>query len=60
LLGCVLFVDLYIYLLLLGIVLLLALIGTIVLTLRFNPKTNYQVIGKQISRDTNSAVFFIR
>ena len=60
LLGYVLFVDFYIYLLLSGIILLLALIGTVVLTLTFKNDLNYQVIGKQMARDVNSAVFFVR
>jgi len=59
-LGKVLFVDYYLYVLLSGVILLLALIGSIVLTLKFDVSTNYQTINKQISRDLNLAVFFIK
>lgn len=60
LLGYVLFVDFYIYLLLSGVILLLALIGTVVLTLTFKTQLNHQVIGKQMARDVNSAIFFVK
>jgi NADH-quinone oxidoreductase subunit J len=60
LLGRVLFVDYYVYLLLAGIVLLLALVGAVVLTLKFDNTLNYQIISRQMARDANSAVFFIR
>ena len=60
LLGRVLFVDYYIYLLLAGIVLLLSLIGAVVLTLKFDNTLHYQIISRQMARDANSAVFFIR
>jgi NADH-quinone oxidoreductase subunit J len=59
-LGKVLFIDYYLYVLLSGVILLLALIGSVVLTLKFNISTNYQTISKQISRDLNLAVFFIK
>jgi NADH-quinone oxidoreductase subunit J len=59
-LGKVLFVDYYLYVLLSGIILLLALIGSVVLTLKFDVSANYQTISKQISRDLNLAVFFIK
>jgi NADH-quinone oxidoreductase subunit J len=59
-LGKVLFVDYYLYVLLSGIVLLLALIGSVTLTLKFDISANYQTISKQISRDLNLAVFFIK
>jgi NADH-quinone oxidoreductase subunit J len=59
-LGKALFVDYYLYVLLSGVILLLTLIGAIVLTLKFNVSTNYQTISKQISRDLNLAVFFIK
>ena len=59
-LGKILFIDYYLYVLLSGIVLLLSLIGSIVLTLKFDSKTNYQIISEQISRDLNLAVFFIK
>jgi NADH-quinone oxidoreductase subunit J len=58
--GKILFVDYYLYVLLSGIILLLALIGSVVLTLKFDVNTNYQTISKQISRDLNLAVFFIK
>jgi NADH-quinone oxidoreductase subunit J len=60
LIGRVFFVDYYLYLLLAGIVLLLALIGAVVLTLKFDNSLNYQIISRQMARDANSAVFFIR
>ena len=60
LLGRVLFVDYYLYLLLAGIVLLLSLIGAVVLTLKFDNTLHYQIISRQMARDANSAVFFIR
>ena len=60
LLGRVLFVDYYLYLLLAGIVLLLALVGAVVLTLKFDNSLHYQIISRQMARDANSAVFFIR
>jgi NADH-quinone oxidoreductase subunit J len=60
LLGRVLFVDYYVYLLLAGIVLLLSLVGAVVLTLKFDNSLNYQIISRQMARDANSAVFFIR
>jgi len=60
LIGRVFFVDYYLYLLLAGIVLLLALIGAVVLTLKFDNSLNYQIISRQMARDANSAVFFVR
>jgi NADH-quinone oxidoreductase subunit J len=60
LLGRVLFVDYYVYLLLAGIVLLLSLVGAVVLTLKFDNSLHYQIISRQMARDANSAVFFIR
>lgn len=60
LLGRVLFIDYYVYLLLAGIVLLLSLVGAVVLTLKFDNSLNYQIISRQMARDANSAVFFIR
>jgi NADH-quinone oxidoreductase subunit J len=60
LLGQVLFIDYYLYLLLAGIVLLLALVGAVVLTLKFDNSLHYQIISRQMARDANSAVFFIR
>ena len=60
LLGRVLFIDYYLYLLLAGIVLLLSLIGAVVLTLKFDNTLHYQIISRQMARDANSAVFFIR
>jgi len=60
LLGRVLFIDYYVYLLLAGIVLLLSLVGAVVLTLKFDNSLNYQIISRQMARDANSAVFFVR
>jgi NADH-quinone oxidoreductase subunit J len=59
-LGAVFFIDYYIYILLSGIILLLSLIGSITLTLQFDKNLNYQIINKQIARDLNLAVFFIK
>jgi NADH-quinone oxidoreductase subunit J len=60
LLAYVLFVDYYVYILLAGFALLLALIGAVVLTLKFDNSLNHQIVSRQIARDANSAVFFIR
>jgi NADH-quinone oxidoreductase subunit J len=59
-LGIILFSHYYIFILLCGIILLLALIGSVVLTLKFDLNTNYQTTSKQIARDLNLAVFFIK
>ena len=59
-LGQVLFYDYSLYILLSGILLLISLFGCIVLTLKFDSNSHYQIISKQIARDLNFSIFFIR
>jgi NADH-quinone oxidoreductase subunit J len=60
LLGRVLYTNFYVFFLLSGLILLVAMIGSIVLTLRFNNKVRSQLIFKQLSRNSNSAVFLVK
>jgi len=56
-LGQILYTYYFLYFLIAGIILLIAIIGAIVLTLTFNKKAKTQTIYKQVSRDFNNAIF---
>jgi hypothetical protein len=55
-----LFSDFYLYVILAGIIFLIALVGSTVLTLKFDTSFANQNINKQVVRDSNSAIFFIK
>lgn len=55
--GQILFNYLYIYVLIAGIILLVALVGAIVLTFRFNVVYTGQILDKQLSRSDNFISF---
>jgi NADH-quinone oxidoreductase subunit J len=55
-LGSVLYTDYILYFQLSGVILLVAMIGSIVLTLRDRPGVRRQVIGEQLERNTSSTV----
>ena len=56
--GQVLFNYFLICFLLAGIILLIALVGSIVLTLRFNNSEEGQLVNRQLSRTDNFLSFF--
>jgi len=56
-LGQVLYTTYFLYFLLAGIILLVAMLGAIVLTLTFDRKVKTQTIYRQVSRDFNNAIF---
>ena len=58
-LGNVLYTVYFLYFLIAGIILLIAMLGAIVLTLTFDQKAQSQTIYKQVSRDFNNAIFVI-
>ena len=55
-LGQVLYTSLFVYFLIAGILLLVAIMGAIVLTLTVNKKSKVQIIHKQVVRNFNEAV----
>ena len=55
-LGSVLYTDYILYFQLSGVILLVAMIGSIVLTLRDRTGVRRQVIGRQLERDSSSTV----
>ena len=55
-LGSVLYTDYILYFQLSGVILLVAMIGSIVLTLRDRTGVRRQVIGQQLERDSSSTV----
>ena len=55
-LGSVLYTDYILYFQLSGVILLVAMIGSIVLTLRDRTGVRRQIIGKQLERDSSSTV----
>jgi NADH-quinone oxidoreductase subunit J len=57
-LGQLLYTYYFIYFLISGIILLVAMLGAIVLTLQFNKTVKNQLIFRQLSRNADSAVFF--
>jgi SNF family Na+-dependent transporter len=58
-LGQILYTYFFLYFLVAGIILLIAMLGAIVLTLTLNKKSKTQIIFKQVARNLNEAVFFI-
>jgi NADH-quinone oxidoreductase subunit J len=59
LLGQLLYANFFIYFLISGLILLVSMIGSIVLTLRFGKTIKKQVVFKQSSRNKNSAIFLL-
>ena len=59
-LGKLLYTYYFIYFLIAGIILLVAMVGAIVLTLQFNKTVKNQLIFRQLSRNADSAVFLAR
>ena len=59
-LGQMLYTYYFIYFLIAGIILLVAMVGAIVLTLQFNKTVKNQLIFRQLSRNADSAVFLAR
>jgi NADH-quinone oxidoreductase subunit J len=59
-LGQLLYTYYFIYFLISGIILLVAMLGAIVLTLQFNKTVKNQLIFRQLSRNADSAVFLAR
>lgn len=59
-LGQLLYTYYFIYFLIAGIILLVAMVGAIVLTLQFNKTVKNQLIFRQLSRSADSAVFLAR
>ena len=55
--GQVLYTTYFLYFLIAGLVLLVAMLGAIVLTLTFDKKARTQTIYRQVSRDFNNAIF---
>jgi len=60
LLGQVLYTNFFLYFLISGLLLLVAMIGSIVLTLRFGKTVKNQIIFKQLSRNAGSAIFLVK
>jgi NADH-quinone oxidoreductase subunit J len=58
-LGRVLYTNFFFFFLLAGIILLVAMIGSIVLTLQHNKKVKNQFLFRQLSRDSQKAIFLI-
>ena len=59
-LALVLYTEYFVYVLLAGTILLVAMIGAIVLTLSFLPKAKHQIVFKQLQREKTNAVYNIR
>jgi NADH-quinone oxidoreductase subunit J len=60
LIGRVLYTAYFLYFLISGFLLLVAMVGSIVLTLRFSKAVRSQVIFKQLSRSADSAIFIVK
>jgi NADH-ubiquinone oxidoreductase chain 6 len=58
-LGQILYTHFFIFFLVSGLILLVAMLGAIVLTLTFNKKSKVQIIFKQVARNFNEAIFLI-
>jgi NADH-quinone oxidoreductase subunit J len=56
-LGQVLYTTYFLYFLIAGLILLVAMLGAIVLTLTFDKKARTQTIYRQVSRNFNNAIF---
>jgi NADH-quinone oxidoreductase subunit J len=56
-LGQLLYTYYFVYFLIAGLILLVAMVGAIVLTLQFNKTVKNQLIFRQLSRNADSAVF---
>jgi len=59
-LGQLLYTYYFIYFLIAGMILLVAMVGAIVLTLQFNKSVKNQLIFRQLSRTADSAVFLVK
>ena len=59
-LGQLLYTYYFIYFLIAGMILLVAMVGAIVLTLQFNKSVKNQLIFRQLSRTAESAVFLVK
>jgi NADH-quinone oxidoreductase subunit J len=59
-LGQLLYTYYFVYFLIAGMILLVAMVGAIVLTLQFNKTVKNQLIFRQLSRNADSAVFLAR
>ena len=58
-LGQILYTYCFIYFLIAGIILLVAMIGAIVLTLKFNKTSKVQTISKQLARNFVNSIFVV-
>ena len=56
-LGQILYTYYFIYFLIAGLILLVAMIGAIVLTMQFNRQVRRQVVYRQVSRNFENAIF---
>jgi NADH-quinone oxidoreductase subunit J len=59
-LGQILYTYYFVYVIIVGILLLIAMIGSIVLTLVINKNNRRQAIHNQVSRSSKNAVFLIK
>ena len=59
-LGQTLYTDYFIFLIISGILLLVAMIGAIILTHEFNKQTKNQYLFKQLSRNAKKSIFLVR
>lgn len=59
-LGQILYTYYFIYFLIAGLILLIAIMGAIVLTLTFNKNSKAQLTYKQVSRNFNNAIFLTK
>ena len=56
-LGNIMYSNYFLYLLLAGLILVVAMLGAVVLTITFNRKSQVQIIYKQVSRNVKNAIF---
>nr|YP_010152749.1 NADH dehydrogenase subunit 6 [Aureoumbra lagunensis]QQW50397.1 NADH dehydrogenase subunit 6 [Aureoumbra lagunensis] len=59
-LGKALYTEFFIFFVLAGIILLVAMLGSITLTLKCNKTVKNQVFSRQLSRNSSKAIFLIR
>jgi NADH-quinone oxidoreductase subunit J len=59
-LGQILYTYYFVYIIIVGVLLLIAMLGTIVLTLVINKNSRLQAIHNQVSRSSRNAVFLIK
>jgi NADH-quinone oxidoreductase subunit J len=59
-LGQILYSNLFLFFLIAGVVLLVAMIGSVVLTQQYNKRLRSQYIFRQLSRSSKKALFFIQ